>query len=110
MRMPFVVPTRVYSSTVTSWSSVVLVFLYRYRLTIKIHTTKSLFQSSFPLHSPGGATNKLRVNAIMNSVGMRAPALANQNGILTLFYCSFSQLSGWVRGNDDMFNAPIGGE
>eukprot|EP00397_Hematodinium_sp_SG-2012_P051859 GEMP01061014.1.p1 GENE.GEMP01061014.1~~GEMP01061014.1.p1 ORF type:complete len:164 (+),score=31.12 GEMP01061014.1:191-682(+) len=53
----------------------------------------------------GGATPKLVLNSVMNSVGSKGPALANQCAIITMFYCGFNPFIGWMRGEDDQFNA-----
>eukprot|EP00929_Paragymnodinium_shiwhaense_P117660 TRINITY_DN8858_c0_g1_i1.p2 TRINITY_DN8858_c0_g1~~TRINITY_DN8858_c0_g1_i1.p2 ORF type:complete len:173 (+),score=43.43 TRINITY_DN8858_c0_g1_i1:86-604(+) len=57
----------------------------------------------------GGATTKLLVNSVMNSAGRYGPVLANQNGIITMYYVGFSQLIGWARGADDLGNAVSAG-
>jgi import inner membrane translocase subunit TIM23 len=57
----------------------------------------------------GGATSKLRMNAIMNNVGSRGPMLANQSATLTMFYVGANQFVGWARGTDDEINAAAAG-
>eukprot|EP00392_Amoebophrya_sp_AT5.2_P014261 g14408.t1 len=57
----------------------------------------------------GGATPKLFLNSVMNGVSSRGALLANQGAIMTLYYCVGNQLLGWVRGEDDEFNAPVAG-
>ncbi|EER07531.1 conserved hypothetical protein [Perkinsus marinus ATCC 50983] len=54
----------------------------------------------------GGATSKLRVNAVMNAMSTQGPALANQAAIITMYYVAFNGLVSWARGGkDDQFNA-----
>jgi import inner membrane translocase subunit TIM23 len=57
----------------------------------------------------GGSTRKLKVNAILNSVGSRAPMLANQSATMTMMYVLSNQFIGWARGADDEFNAATAG-
>jgi import inner membrane translocase subunit TIM23 len=57
----------------------------------------------------GGATRKLKVNAILNSVGSRAPMLANQSATMTMMYVLSNQFIGWARGADDEYNAVTAG-
>ena len=59
--------------------------------------------------SKGGATTKLRVNAVLNSCSTKGPALANQAAILTMFYVGFNNFFGWIRGEEDMYNAAAAG-
>ena len=59
--------------------------------------------------SKGGATTKLRVNAILNSCSTKGPALANQAAIMTMFYVGFNNIFSWVRGEEDIFNASAAG-
>ena len=51
------------------------------------------------------ATQKLRINAVLNGAGSKGPVLANQCAVITMFYVGFNNLIGWVRGEDDIFNA-----
>merc|ERR1712183_1079450 len=57
----------------------------------------------------GGATPKLMVNSVMNAVSSKGALVANQGAIMTLYYCASSQFLGWIRGDDDQFNAPAAG-
>ncbi|CAD7963341.1 unnamed protein product [Amoebophrya sp. A120] len=57
----------------------------------------------------GGATPKLFLNSVMNGVSSRGALVANQGAIMTLYYCVSNQLLGWIRGEDDQFNAPVAG-
>jgi len=57
----------------------------------------------------GGATSKLRVNAIMNGASSKGPGFANQCAIITMFYSGFNQFIGWARGEDDIGNSITGG-
>jgi import inner membrane translocase subunit TIM23 len=59
--------------------------------------------------SKGGATGKLRVNAILNSCSTKGPNLANQCAIMTMFYVGFNNLFSWVRGDDDILNSAVAG-
>lgn len=59
--------------------------------------------------SKGGATSKLRVNAILNSCSTKGPNLANQAAIMTMFYVGFNNIFSWVRGEDDIYNASAAG-
>jgi import inner membrane translocase subunit TIM23 len=59
--------------------------------------------------SKGGATTKLRVNAILNSCSTKGPNLANQAAIMTMFYVGFNNLFSWVRGEEDIYNAVSAG-
>eukprot|EP00386_Alphamonas_edax_P012529 GDKI01039094.1.p1 GENE.GDKI01039094.1~~GDKI01039094.1.p1 ORF type:complete len:170 (-),score=44.81 GDKI01039094.1:29-538(-) len=57
----------------------------------------------------GGATPKLFLNSILNSCATQGPALANQAGVITMFYVSFNNLISWARGQDDVINAAAAG-
>ncbi len=59
--------------------------------------------------SKGGATTKLRVNSILNSCSTKGPAIANQAAIMTMFYVGFNNFFGWIRGEEDMYNAGAAG-
>ena len=59
--------------------------------------------------SKGGATTKLRVNAILNSCSTKGPGLANQAAILTMFYVGFNNFFGWIRGEEDIYNSTAAG-
>ena len=59
--------------------------------------------------SKGGATSKLRVNAILNSCSTKGPNLANQAAIMTMFYVAFNNLFSWVRGEEDIYNSAAAG-
>ena len=59
--------------------------------------------------SKGGATTKLRVNSVLNSCSTKGPALANQAAIMTMFYVGFNNFFGWIRGEEDMYNATAAG-
>jgi import inner membrane translocase subunit TIM23 len=59
--------------------------------------------------SKGGATTKLRVNAVLNSCSTKGPALANQAAILTMFYVGFNNFFGWIRGEEDIYNSTAAG-
>jgi import inner membrane translocase subunit TIM23 len=59
--------------------------------------------------SKGGATTKLRVNSVLNACSTKGPSLANQAAILTMFYVGFNNLLGWIRGEEDIYNASAAG-
>ncbi|CBZ54713.1 hypothetical protein NCLIV_051400 [Neospora caninum Liverpool] len=56
----------------------------------------------------GGATARLRINAILNGCSEHAPKTGAQLGTITLFYCCFNNLLGLFR-EDEPTNAPIAG-
>merc|ERR1711964_77259 len=57
----------------------------------------------------GGATSKLRTNAVLNAVSAKGPMLANQCATITMFYVLSNQLVGWARRSDDEANAIVSG-
>eukprot|EP00747_Dinoflagellata_sp_TGD_P165052 gnl/TRDRNA2_/TRDRNA2_185840_c0_seq1.p1 gnl/TRDRNA2_/TRDRNA2_185840_c0~~gnl/TRDRNA2_/TRDRNA2_185840_c0_seq1.p1 ORF type:complete len:170 (+),score=27.01 gnl/TRDRNA2_/TRDRNA2_185840_c0_seq1:115-624(+) len=57
----------------------------------------------------GGVTWKLYLNSVLNSCSRYGPALSNQSAIITMYYVTFNNLVGWVRGADDMGNAAVAG-
>lgn len=59
--------------------------------------------------SKGGATTKLRVNSVLNSCSIKGPGLANQAAIITMFYVGFNNFFGWIRGEEDLYNAGAAG-
>uniref|UniRef100_A0A0G4I2L1 Mitochondrial import inner membrane translocase subunit TIM23 n=1 Tax=Chromera velia CCMP2878 TaxID=1169474 RepID=A0A0G4I2L1_9ALVE len=59
--------------------------------------------------SKGGATRKLFLNSVLNSCSTHGPGLANQCGVITMFYVGFNNLVAWIRGEDDVINAATSG-
>eukprot|EP00928_Gymnodinium_smaydae_P084616 TRINITY_DN678_c0_g1_i1.p2 TRINITY_DN678_c0_g1~~TRINITY_DN678_c0_g1_i1.p2 ORF type:complete len:171 (+),score=29.20 TRINITY_DN678_c0_g1_i1:88-600(+) len=57
----------------------------------------------------GGATSKLLVNSVLNSCSRYGPALGNQSAIITMYYVTFMNLIGWIRGTDDVGNSTAAG-
>lgn len=57
----------------------------------------------------GGATPKLFLNSVLNSMSQHGPFMANQCAVITLFYTGFNNFFGFVRGEDDSLNAASAG-
>ena len=57
----------------------------------------------------GGENRKLFVNSVVNGCATRGPLVANQFGILTLFYVVSNNLIGFLRSEQDSLNAGLAG-
>mmetsp|Transcript_107680 Transcript_107680/g.207100 ORF Transcript_107680/g.207100 Transcript_107680/m.207100 type:complete len:170 (-) Transcript_107680:78-587(-) len=57
----------------------------------------------------GGATPKLFVNSLLNSMSRYGPGMGNQAAIITMYYVCFNNLISWIRGTDDVGNAMSSG-
>ena len=53
----------------------------------------------------GGENRRLFFNSIANGCATRGPFIANQMGIMTIFYVASYNLAGWVTSEDDPFRA-----
>jgi len=57
----------------------------------------------------GGENRRLFFNSVVNGCSTRGPFIANQMGIMTIFYVASYNIFGWLRGEDDPLKAAAAG-